>query len=214
MLSSMLSYSAVLLSSNVIFYFQSFLVNLNRRYLRTPHHTLLCDAQNEQRQRISRQNGLSPQDVDRNCICPPDQGVNKPLPEIPPMPQTGHEVPLEGVTIGGQGQAWDGRGMSPAQVNAYNGQTSTPYNAQAQGGNAYNAQGARTEMGDEIEDAPPPYSEPAGGVEGLRGPEPAVIRPIRVEQDPAGNAVVWRECDGRQAAPEVSRSGGLSRWAA
>ena len=138
----------------------------------------MCDAQNEARKKIALQNGCRPKDVDRNCICPPGQGVNKPREEqdIGPMPTTGHEIPLEGVTV-------DRPQWTPAQINTYNGQGTATYNEQ--GGAAYNGQqvNARTEMGDRIEDAPPPYSEPATGLEGLRRPEPAVIRPIRVKHD-------------------------------
>lgn len=67
-----------------------------------------------------------------------------------------------------------------------------------------------------LEVAPPPYSPPANGIEGLKGPEPVVVRPPR-EQAGHGqnaNATVWREGDGNGVAPEIRGTGYWGRWAA
>lgn len=64
--------------------------------------------------------------------------------------------------------------------------------------------------------APPPYSPPAGGLAGLKGPQPVVVRPLREQagQSSRANATVWREEDGSAAAPEIKQTGYRGRWTA
>ena len=64
-----------------------------------------------------------------------------------------------------------------------------------------------------IEAAPPPYSPADEHIEGLRGPEPARIRPVVVMVGPDGHAIVWREGE-NSAGPETRQNGIWGRWAA